>query len=245
MRKLSMITALLFSLFASPAMAEIIVVATSGDAGLQAGQKLDPTDQISLQQGARITILSKAGAMRVIDGPYSGPVEAQEEAPKAGTAVAQWDAVKTFLGDPDARTEVVGASRSAKVNLFAAPLQHLGRQRRQFRSALYPCLRAGSVAQEPDAASDCFRPRARASGSPIWTGRKGTTLWPCRRLLPRRTAAWLSPSTAICANCRSRFCRKSWKMPPREKLLVWLVDNKCARQAQALIAHVHARTEIR
>lgn len=244
MRKLSLITALVLGFLASPAMAEIIVVATSGDAGLQAGQKLDPTDQISLQQGARITILSKAGAMRVIDGPYSGPVDAQDEAPKAGTAVAQWDAVKTFLGDPDARTEVVGASRSAKVNLFAAP------------SSIW------------DVSVDSSGPRCtRASGLVLW--RKNPTLpltvsvrgpgvrvtdldWPKGDNALALPESFAPEDGRMVVSLDGNLRELSVKVLPKElenaapgQLLVWLVDNKCARQAQALIAHVHARTEIR
>lgn len=244
MRKLSLITALVLGFLASPAMAEIIVVATSGDVGLQAGQKLDPADQISLQQGARITILSKTGAMRVIDGPYSGPVDAQDEAPKSGTAVAQWDAVKTFLGDPDARTEVVGASRSAKVDLLASP------------SSIW------------DVSVDSSGPRCtRASGLVLW--RKNPTLpltvsvrGPGVRVTdldwPKGDNALSLPETfapedgRMVVSLDGNLRELSVKVLPKElenaapgQLLVWLVDNKCARQAQALIAHVHARTEIR
>jgi hypothetical protein len=244
MRKLSMITALVLGFLASPAMAEIVVVATSGDAGLQAGQKLDPADQISLQQGARVTVLSKTGTMRVIDGPYFGPVGARDEAPKAGAAVAQWDAVKTFLGDPDARTEVVGASRSAKVDLLASP------------SSIW------------DVSVDSSGPRCTSSsGLVLW--RKNPTLkltvsvrGPGVRVTdldwPKGDNALALPETfapedgPMVVSLDGNLRELSIKVLPKElenaapgQLLGWLVDNKCARQAQSLIAHVHARTEIR
>jgi len=244
MRRLSLITAIVLGLFASPALAEVVVVATSGDAGLQAGQKLDPADQISLQQGARVTVLSKTGTMRVIDGPYFGPVGGRDDALNAGAAVAQWDAVKTFLGDPDARSEVVGASRSAKSDLFTSP------------SSIW------------DVSVDSSGPRCtRASGLVLW--RKNATLpltvsvrGPGVRVTdldwPKGDNALVMPETfapedgPMVVSLDGNLRELSVKVLPKElenaapgQLLGWLVDNKCERQALSLIAHVPARTELR
>lgn len=244
MRRLCLITAFIIGLIASPAMAEVVVVATSGEAGLQAGQKLDPAVQISLPQGARITILSKAGAMKVIDGPYTGPVGAQEDPPQAGVQVAQWDAVKTFLGDPDARSEVVGASRSATSALFASP------------SSIW------------DVSVDSSGPRCtRASGLVLW--RKRSTLplsvsvrGPGVRVTDLNWAkgenslalpeSYTAEDGTMIVSLDGNLRELSIKVLPEAledatpgQLLGWLVDNKCARQALSLIAHVHARTEIR
>ncbi|MBD1548310.1 hypothetical protein [Roseibium aggregatum] len=244
MRRLYMIAAFILGLIVTPAMAEVVVVATSGDAGLHAGQKLDPAVQISLPEGARITVLSKTGEMKVIDGPYTGPVEAQDDKPQESVQVAQWDAVKTFLGDPDARSEVVGASRSAKSDLLASP------------SSIW------------DVSVDSSGPRCtRASGLVLW--RKRSTLpltvsvrgpgvrvtdldWPKgENSLPLPDNYTAEDGTMV-VSLDGNLRELSIKVLPKDmenaapgQLLAWMVDNKCARQALSLIAHVHARTEIK
>ena len=244
MHRLGLIAALILGLFVSPALAEMVVVATSGDAGLHAGQKLDPAVQISLQQGARVTVLSKTGAMRVIDGPYTGPIGAEEETPKTGAVVAQWDAVKTFLGDPDARSEVVGAWRSARNDALVPP------------TSIW------------DVSVDSSGPRCtRASGLVLW--RKKATLpltvsvrgpgvrvtdldWPKgENSLPLPESYSAEDGTMI-VSLDGNLRELSIKVLPEAmenaapgQLLGWLVDNRCTRQALSLIAHVHARADIK
>jgi len=244
MRRLGLIAALILGLVASPAMAEIVIVAASGDAGLQAGQKLDPAVEIALPQGARITVLSKTGDMKVIEGPYTGPVGAEAAAPGAEVEVARWDAVTTFLGDPDARSEVVGASRSAKSGLLASP------------SSIW------------DVSVDSSGPRCtRASGLVLW--RKRATLpltvsvrgpgvrvtdldWPKGDNSLALPESYPAEDGTMIVSLDGNLRELSIKVLPEEmedaapgRLLGWLVDNKCARQALSLIAHVHAGTGIR
>ena len=112
MQKLGFVTLLILGCLIHTAKAELIVIAVSGTESFTPGSNLDPGQPIVVPEGARITILSKSGEMRVIDGPYSDAFAPSGQQNTSSEPSGQWDAVKSFMGHPDTRSEVLGVSRN-------------------------------------------------------------------------------------------------------------------------------------
>ena len=112
MHKIGFVTLLMLGCLIHTAKAELIVIAVSGTESFTPGSNLDPGQPITLPEGARITVLSKSGEMRVIDGPYSDALTTDEQQNTSDGSADQWNAVKSFMGSPDTRSEVLGVSRN-------------------------------------------------------------------------------------------------------------------------------------
>lgn len=106
-----------------PAMAsELLVIAVSGPvAPLEPGQSVRPGEALTLAAGARITLLKQDGTMQTLQGPFSG-TPGDSAATTTGTAKSgTFAALKTLLGDTDARSTVLGAARASAGDLPAPP----------------------------------------------------------------------------------------------------------------------------
>lgn len=243
MRRLGLIIAIVLGCFASPAMSQMVVIATSGDAGLHPGDRLDPAMRITLPEGARITLLTKTGIMRVIDGPYLGTLGSQDDIQRDVPAVTQWDAIKTFIGDPDARSDVVGAMRTAKGDLLVPPsIWHVSVDSSGPRCTPFSklVLWRRKAALAPTVS---VRGEAGRLTDLVWAKGENTLA------LPKAFAAKDGP---LIVSLNGNLRELSIKVLPQTledaapgALLGWLVDNKCSRQALALIARVHAKAAIR
>lgn len=242
MRRTVLTIAMVLGCFLHPALADMIVVATSGDTKLLAGEKLGPATQLVLPEGARVTILSKTGALRVIDGPHDGPVSSADNASEETEADTHWGTLKAFIGDPDARSEVLGASRTLSGDLLVPPsIWHVS-----IDSSGPRCARSSQLTLWRRTASQAISISVRGAELRLtdlsWAKGKHALTLP-------ETFAVEDGRLIVSSNGNLRKLTISVlpasladAMPG--ELLGWLIDNKCHRQALALIDRVHAKSDI-
>ncbi|GGB34229.1 hypothetical protein GCM10011316_02910 [Roseibium aquae] len=225
------------ALFLGVAHAETIVVAASGNAGLEPGTRLDESVAISLPAGARITVLSRSGAMQVLDGPYSGFPAGQAESDPGRTAEPRWSAVLALVGDPDARSNVMGASRKTDGDFIVPPgIWHVSVDS------------SGPRCTEPENVVLWRRDAARAEAVSVRSaaGRLTDIDWPAgdqTLTLPSPFALDGRMMVSVGGDLRDL----ELAVAPVDvaggapgAILGWLVDRKCKRQALTLIERVHA-----
>lgn len=228
-------------LLAGSAHAETVIVAATGAGDLAPGTRIAPGQQVSLAEGARLTLLSQGGEMQVINGPYEGaPVTADAaEAPEKKTG--GWSAVLVLVGDPDARSDVMGTSRKTDGTFLTPPgVWHLS-----IDSAGPRCTAAGKALlwrrnAEQETTLSVRSEAGRLTDLPFPVGAHVLPL-------PENFAAHGKLVVSIDGTLRDL----DLAVAPRElrgaapgKVLSWLMDNKCSRQALVLIERVHAGLEV-
>ncbi|MEH0072367.1 hypothetical protein V6L77_22300 [Pannonibacter sp. Pt2-lr] len=96
-RQVMMATALMAANVA-PALAEMIVVAASGDAAFHPGDRIAEGTSLQLPEGARLTFLFKSGEMKVISGPFEGNIAGDTP---AAAPISTWETIKSFSALPN------------------------------------------------------------------------------------------------------------------------------------------------
>ncbi len=234
MRRLAFVAALVFAGSVLPAAADMIVVAASGDTKVAPGSEITASTALSLPEGARITVLSKDGTMQVIDGPFDGTLGKTEKAP--ANESEDWAAVKSFLGDPDARSNVLGASRSVDAELPVPPsIWHVS-----VDSSGPRCIRSQElVLSRKDATSNAVVSVRSAAG------RLTDVAWKAGETglrLPDEFADDGRMVVRLGEDMRELYIIKrpdDLTGAAPGVMLGWLIDESCKRQAAALISHVH------
>lgn len=241
MRYMAWLMALMLVCFAAPAWADMVVVAASGDTDHLPGDVLAPTAVLTLAGGARVTILSQDGKMRVIDGPFEGLLEDENSKKSTSPVAASWDALKVILGDPDARSNVLGASRNLDgafripASIWHASVDSSGPR----------CVRQSelTLARRDASASALVSVRSAA-------GRITDISWPKDQTtltLPSDFAADGRLAVSIDADLRTLTLNtlpEALKEALPGSLLTWFAENNCKRQAIALIQRIHDGVEV-
>ncbi|MTI44757.1 hypothetical protein JM93_02764 [Roseibium hamelinense] len=219
------------------AHSQTIVVAATGAEDYMPGTQLDPEQAIDLPKGARLTLLSQSGAMQVIDGPFSGiPVSPYApDAAKDGSA--GWSAVLALVGDPDARSEVMGASRKTDGPFRVPPdIWHVA-----VDSSGPRCIEPGKVVLWRRDTDTDVTISARSAA-----GRLTDVQWPAERnafSLPEEFAEdgrLILSMDGTLRELNLSVTPETLQAAAPGAVLTWLVEQKCQRQALALIEQVHA-----
>lgn len=242
MRRTVLTIAMVLGCFVHPALADMIVVATSGDTKLLAGDKLDPATQLVLPEGARVTILSKTGALQVIDGPHDGPLSIANNARGETEAETHWGALKAFIGDPDARSEVLGASRTLTSDMpVPSSIWHVS-----VDSSGPRCARSSELTLWRRIASQAISVSVRGPASRLtdlsWA--KGEHALALPDTFAVEDGNLVVSSNGTLRKLTINVLPESLADANPGLLLGWLIENKCSRQALALIDRVHEKAVI-
>ncbi|WP_430512053.1 hypothetical protein [Pannonibacter phragmitetus] len=230
-----MIAALLSGATAAPALADMIVVAASGPASLQPGDRIAEGSSLKLPDGAKITILFQSGEMKRIDGPFDGKLDA---APPVERPFSGWDAVRKFLGAGGQTSEVLGASRKTDSSLPEQP----GIWLVSIDSSGERCTRKDELTfwrRDADAPLTLtLRNEAGKASDLNWPAGSHTFTVP---------ATFPVTEGALALSAGSSLRKFGLKVLPQDledaypgAVLGWLLDSGCTRQASAFISRVHA-----
>lgn len=224
-------------LLAGNAHAETIVVAVNGAGDLVPGTRIAPGQRVALGEGARLTLLSRGGDMQMIEGPYDDVPVATEMAEVPARKDSGWSAVIALVGDPDARSDVMGTSRKTDGAFLIPPgVWHLS-----IDSAGPRCTQAGKALLWRRSADReiSLSVRSEAGRLTDLALPAGTHVLP----LPADFAADGKLVVSIDGTLRDLEIA----VAPQEledaapgQVFSWLMDNKCSRQALVLIERVHA-----
>jgi hypothetical protein len=230
-----MIAALLSGATAAPALADMIVVAASGPASLQPGDRLAGGSTLKLPDGAKVTVLFQSGEMKRIDGPFDGKLDA---APPVERPFSGWDAVRKFLGAAGQKSEVLGASRNADGGMPEQP----GIWLISIDSSGERCTRRDELS--------FWR---RDTGGPLTVtlrneaARVTDLTWPAGSHTFTAPASFPVVEGPLAISAGPSLRKFGIKVLPQSletaypgALLGWLLDSGCTRQASALISRVHA-----
>ncbi len=219
------------------AQAETIVVAATGAGDLVPGSHIEEGQSLSLPDGARLTLLTQDGEMKVIMGPYEGaPISG---APKVSEKDkdADWSAVLALIGDPDARSDILGASRATDGALLAPPsIWHVS-----IDSSGPRCIGPEQVSLWRRRSGQEKTVSVRSSA-----GRLTDLSWPknAQELqLPGEFAINGKLVVSIDGDLRDltlTVAPKPLLASSPGAVFSWLMENKCQRQALTLIERVHA-----
>jgi hypothetical protein len=224
-------------LLAGSARAETIVIAATGAGDFAPGSRIEPGQSISLTEGARLTLLSHGGEMQVIKGPYEGAPVAAEAVKVSEKETGGWFAVLALVGDPDARSDVMGTSRKTDGAFLTPPgVWHLS-----IDSAGPRCTKAGkALLWRRDAEQETtLSVRSDAGRLTNLVFLAGTHVLP----LPEDFAADGKLVVSIDGTLRDldlAVAPQGLHGAAPGKVFSWLMDNKCSRQALVLIERVHA-----
>lgn len=224
-------------LLAGSAHGETVVVAATGAGDLAPGTIIEPGQQVSLVEGARLTLLSQGGDMQVIKGPYAGTPVTADAAKVPANRPRGWTAVVALVGDPDARSDVMGTSREADGAFEIPPdIWHLS-----IDSAGPRCTEAGKALlwRRNSEKETVLSVRSRA-------GRLTDLAFPAdAHVLPLPEDFAADGRLVVSVDGTLRDLEIA--VAPEEldgaspgKVLSWLMEMKCSRQALVLIERVHA-----
>ena len=231
------ILAFFFSCLVNQAHAEMIVVAVTGTDKFMPGEELDPSGVIELSDGARITVLSKSGEMQVLQGPVSGLLLSNLRQAGLDQTMDQWNAVKTILGQPDARSEVFGASRNIDGETPPTPgVWHVS-----VDSSGPRCTKPSKLTlwrRNVDKSLSISIRNASGNLKDI-TWEKGQDILPLPNTFPLADGKMVVGIEGELRDLELHVAPASIKEDRAGTLLGWLIEKKCSRQASALIEHVH------
>ncbi|MEM9332591.1 MAG: hypothetical protein AAGA53_14775 [Pseudomonadota bacterium] len=237
MQKLMTTFLLVGGMLSSAANAETIIIAVSGTEKFLPGDKYEDTASVSVPEGARITFLAKTGEIIALVGPFEGSIFNASQRDNAGQALTEWSALKQLIGEPDARIEVLGASRDIEGNIPPTP------------DVWHVSVDSSGPRCTPSSQLVFWRRNAEKSQTVSVRGESGSL----------KGLDWKSGITVL--SLPKSFALKSGRMlvgidgqlrdlevhiapqnindaKPAE-LLNWLLEKKCNRQALALIKRVH------
>ena len=224
------------------ARAEIIVVAVDGADGFAPGDTLDRTVPLVLPAGARLTLLSKAGELSTLDGPYDGLIGALQFGAESDGNDDDWGAVKAFLGQENDPLKVVGASRNADGDVPPTPgVWHVS-----IDSSGPRCTRADALTfwrRNTDEtlslslrnASSKIKGLAWAAGQEFLTVPRGFSI---------ETGRMIVSSENGLRELELHVIENAEYGKSNGRLFAWLVRSGCTRQALALIKNIHVNGPI-
>jgi len=237
----ALISALVISI-GSASAADLVIIAAS-DAGDQftPGAILQSEQVLKVPVGGRLTLLAESGAIIKLDGPYSGPAHVPNSS--VGTkSIAGWSAALTkiagLVSKDKKQSTVIGASR-----YIAPPLANLpDAWAMAVDSSGHRCVRADNV--------DMWRRKASARADLALrskSARQTGLVWAAghdRMALPQQ---FVEDGTLIVMNIGTEPRRFIMHVLPLDidpmqpgAVLLWMIDNKCDRQAHTLIRRLHA-----
>ncbi len=221
---------------------EFVVVAASGETGLRPGASISGNEMLTLATGSRITLLSRSGALQVIDGPFSGVPAETGPVAEGALPEGKWNTLKTLIGDPDARSDVMGASRNLDTayalppRIWTVNVDSSG-PRCSPQSGIVLSRRAAEKQVEVSARSS----QSRATDL-IWQqGETELSLPPGFAVEDGRLVVSLDGKVRE-IELKVRPDRLEGAAPGA--LLTWLLDQKCNRQALTLIERVQSNATI-
>lgn len=230
-----MMAAVLTAVAAAPAMAEMIVVAASGDSTFHPGDRIAEGTSLELPEGARLTFLFKSGEMKVITGPFNGNIAGSQP---SATPISTWETIKGFLGAAEQKSEVLGASRTTDGGMPEQP----GIWLISIDSSGERCTRKDELS--------FWR---RDTGGPLTVtlrneaARASDLTWPAGSHIFAAPASFPVVEGPLAISAGPSLRKFGIKVLPQNletaypgAVLGWLLDSGCTRQASALISRVHA-----
>jgi hypothetical protein len=219
------------------ARAETIIVAATDGAPLPPGSRLEPGQMIALADGERLTLLSQSGALQVIKGPFEGVPALDGDAPPDGAKDDHLSAVAALVGFPDARSDVMGATRRTDGAFTVPPgIWHVS-----VDSAGPRCIAPGAVRLWRRAADAEATISVRSAA-----GRLSDVTWPAGDAVFALPEEFATPGRLVVSvdgdlrDLTLAVAPDGLASAPAGQVLSWLMDNKCQRQALTLIQRVHA-----
>ncbi|MEM7069306.1 MAG: hypothetical protein AAF478_10520 [Pseudomonadota bacterium] len=240
MTRIILVLAVLMGFLSFSAKAEVIVVAVSGTEAFVPGQELNPASEILVPEGARITILSKSGTMRAIDGPYNGaPLQDNTADSGSSDASGQWDVMKSFLGHPDARSEVLGVSRGSDGEVPPPPgIWHVS-----IDSSGPRCTKSGGLTfwrRDADETQIVSLRNASSSLKDVnWPAGEATMTVP--DIFEVETGRLIVSIDGDLRDLDMHVFPGTVEDVETGTLLSWFVDKNCKRQAWSLVRLVHLK----
>jgi|SRR5450432_2323921 hypothetical protein len=218
-------------LLAAASQAKDLVVVEARGVALTAGQLIDDSQPLVLQDGQRVTLIAGNGATLKLRGPYNQP-PASAATSDAGLA----DALKTLIVQKDTRTSDVGVVRGAQGAKLPEPW-------------LLDVTRAGSLCVRGDGRVVVWRSPAGAAAtftiSPLDRSWKMTMSWPAgvdRLALPEifplhvRSTYLVELDDAKNAVTINSIPKAVESNPMKA---AWMIEKGCLAQAAALISDLH------
>ncbi|MDB5410582.1 MAG: hypothetical protein JWL84_5494 [Rhodospirillales bacterium] len=209
---------------------DLVVVEASGVA-LKAGQLIDDTQPLVLEDGQRVTLIAGNGATLKIRGPYNQPPTSASTG-DAGVS----DALKTLIVQKDTRTSDVGVVRGAQGAKLPEPW-------------LLDVTRAGSLCIRGDDRVVVWRSPADAAAifsiTPLDRSWKMTASWPAGvdRLVLPDTFPRQVRSTYLVELDEAKNAVTINSIPTavdsNAMRAAWMIEKGCLAQATALISELH------
>ena len=224
------------------ARAELIVIAVSGTNAFVPGQQIKSEAKISLGKDARITVLSKSGELRVIDGPFEDAVSLTASVESDDGDGDRWQSVKAFLGHPDAQSEVLGASRRLDGEVPPPP----GIWYVSVDSSGPRCTAPNEITLWRRTADQDQTIAVRTAASSL-----KDVSWMAGENTLRLPEGFSIESGRMIVGIGGKLRELDLHVYPGSveatangSLLEWMIDRKCGRQALSLIRHVHAKVDV-
>ena len=229
---------------AAPARAEArLAVIAATDAGdvLVPGRELSVSDAISLPAGAIVTMLREDGEIIRLAGPYQGPAGGTGSGAASG-GKTDWAPLMALIAESDDESSVLGAARALDSN-SDVPGQPTVWQI-SVDSSGPRCVRPGEI--------ELWRRKASRTASVAVRseqGRLSGMKWPAGDHSFKLPASFPVTEGLLLVSSGSGLRELEIHVAPGDivdqapgRVLAWLIDKGCRRQAVALIDMLHAGT---
>ena len=225
---------------ASPASAladYVVIAATQAPALYAPGTEISADESLSLPDGARLTLIERSGRMTNLDGAHEGPVPPADTAASGGDDT-DWNVLKRLIGSPEASSTVLGAARTGASDIPPPP----GVWDVSADSSGPRCVRTGKLTLWRRNADGATSVTLRSAA-----GRHEGIAWPAgehRLAVPEQMAR---EDGRLIVSLGSELRDFDLSVPPdglgdapAGRVLAWLAEKDCRRQALALIERLHA-----
>ena len=232
---ISLVLGLLMFTTAAHGANEYVIVAADGAAATYSpGATLSAGSTIKLQDGAKLTLLSKSGNVIKLNGPYSGALPGKSGGDGGTTAISK---IAKLVAGNAKRSRTLGATRAG-----SAP-------RRPNNVWMANVGRTRNICAKPDAAV-LWRKRAKAPAAITVSG-QGTSpaslIWPSGKHTVTLPPAAIRDNTDITIITAGRSLKAKLHVAPsaldfenKTLLLGWMASRNCADQVTAFIRQLHA-----
>ncbi len=235
--------ALCLLLFASPAAAAearfAVIAATDAGDALAPGTELTASDTISVPQGAVVTLIAEDGQIIRLEGPYEGTIDRSAKPATTGGA-KDWSPIMALIAEGNDETSVLGAARGLDT-ASGVPGQP-GVWQLSVDSSGPRCTRAGHVELWRRKAGRAVKVSVRSEddrrrGLDWRAGAHHLTLPDDFRVGEGRLLVSVGGDLR---ELTLHIAPQSLADAAPGKVLSWLIDRGCRRQALALIDALHA-----
>ena len=238
MRATYLLIAAAIAISPATAIADYVVIAATGAPALYApGTEITTDDDLSLPEGARLTLIERSGRVTNLDGAHEGPVP-RENASATASGDTDWGVLKRLIGSPEARSTVLGAARTGAADIPPSP----GVWDVSADSSGPRCTRAGKLTLWRRNADSPASLALRSAA-----GRHEGIAWPAgeHRLAVPEEMAHEDGRLIVSLGSELREFDLSvlpdgLRDAPAGLILAWLAEKDCRRQALALVERVHA-----